>query len=63
MAKNIDDDLDPRVLVEIPETLQGMSIEEIGDYIAELEAGIARAQEVIAEKRKHLSGAEGLFKN
>ena len=41
MAPDMDDDLDPRVLVELPETLQGMSIEELGDYIAELEAGIA----------------------
>ena len=63
MATDMDDDLDPRVLVEMPETLQGMSIEELGDYIAGLEAGIARALEVIAEKQKHLSGAEGLFKN
>lgn len=63
MAMDMDDDLDPRVLVEALETLQGMSIEELGDYIAGLEAGIARAQEMIAEKQEHLSGAEGLFKN
>ncbi len=63
MATNIDDDLDPRVLVETLETLQGMSIDELEDYIGGLESGIARAREVITEKKKHLTGAEGLFKN
>ena len=63
MAAKMDDDLDPRVLVEIPETLQGMSIDELEDYIVGLDAGIDRAREVNAEKKKHLSGAEGLFKN
>ena len=63
MAAKIDDDLDPKVLVEKPETLQGMSIEELNDYIAELQAAIGRAREVIADKEKHLSGADALFKN
>lgn len=63
MAMDVDDDLNPKVLVETPETLQGMSVEELKEYVAELEAGIARAQDVIGDKEKHLSGADALFKN
>ncbi len=63
MAMDVDDDLNPRVLVEAPETLQGMSIEALKEYVAGLEAGIAGAQKIIGEKEKHLTGADALFKN
>lgn len=39
-----------------------LGIAELEDYIAGLEAEIARAQAEIAEKRKHRGGAEALFK-
>lgn len=41
-------------------TLLGLA--ELEDYIAGLEAEIARARAEIAEKRKHRGGAEALFK-
>ena len=39
-----------------------LGIAELEEYIAGLEAEIARAQAEIAEKRKHRGGAEALFK-
>ncbi len=56
------DDLDPPRPVAKPADLQGMSISELKDYIASLEAEIGRAQNMIAQKESHRSGAEGLFK-
>ncbi len=42
--------------------LQPLSIAELTDYIAELEAEIQRARDVIAAKQKERQGAEGLFR-
>jgi uncharacterized small protein (DUF1192 family) len=41
--------------------LQPMSIGELEDYIAEMEAEIVRADEMIAKKKAHKSGIESLF--
>jgi len=45
-----------------PKDLTLLGIAELEDYVAGLEAEIARAQAEIAEKRKHRGGAEALFK-
>jgi len=45
-----------------PKDLTLLGIVELEEYIAGLEAEIARAQAEIAEKRKHRGGAEALFK-
>lgn len=42
--------------------LQPMSVAELTDYIAELEAEIRRARDMIASKQKDRHGAEGLFR-
>ena len=42
--------------------LDPMSIGEMDDYIAALEAEIARVRANIASKQKHRSGADALFK-
>ena len=39
-----------------------MGVEELEDYIAELEAEIARARAVIDKKQSHKGAAESLFK-
>jgi len=39
-----------------------LGIAELEEYVAGLEAEIARAQAEITEKRKHRGGAEALFK-
>jgi uncharacterized small protein (DUF1192 family) len=42
--------------------LSPMGVAELEDYIAGLEAEIARARAAIEGKKKHRSGVEGLFK-
>ena len=57
-----EDDLLPRNVKPRPRNLDQMSIEALEEYIAELEAEIARARAVIAEKGDARSEAEGFFK-
>lgn len=45
-----------------PKDLTLLGIAELEDYVAGLEAEIARAQAEIAEKKKHRGGAEALFR-
>jgi uncharacterized small protein (DUF1192 family) len=40
-----------------------MSIEELKDYIASMEAEIARVKSKIEAKQAHLAGAAALFKS
>ncbi len=56
------DDLEPRAKKPAPKNLDEMSIEAIEDYIAGLEAEIARARAAIAAKRNFRQGAETFFK-
>lgn len=55
------DDLDPPKPKEKRRDLQPMSVEELEDYIASLQAEIARADETIARKKAHHDGIEALF--
>lgn len=55
------DELEPAKKTEI-KNLDVMSIEALGDYIAELEAEIARAQTAISGKQAARAGAESVFK-
>ncbi len=55
------DDLDPPKPKEKRRDLQPMSVEELEDYIASLQAEIARADETIARKKAHRDGIEALF--
>ena len=57
------EELEPRKKAPAPVNLDQMSIEELGDYIASLQAEIARAQSKISAKKAHLAGAAGLFKS
>ncbi len=57
-----DDELLPSRKPAPPKDLSLLGIAELEDYIAGLEAEIARAQAEIAEKKKHRGGAEALFK-
>lgn len=57
------DEPDPRPRQPgLPRDLSRLSIGELGDYIAELQAEIRRAEEAIAAKRHAAEGAEGLFR-
>jgi uncharacterized small protein (DUF1192 family) len=55
------EDLEPRTKKPAPRNLEVMSIEALHDYVAELEAEIARVRETIAAKEKARAGAETLF--
>lgn len=56
------DDLDPPRPTAKPLNLEGMSIGDLKEYIVALEAEIARAENMIAKKESHRSGADNLFK-
>ena len=56
------DDLEPvRTPLDKPD-MQTMSLEQLVEYIAEMEAEIARAKEVIAVKRDARGAADAVFK-
>ena len=57
------DDLEPRNRPPQKKNLEVMSVEELEEYVAALEAEIERARETIAKKRDHLSSADSLFKS
>jgi uncharacterized small protein (DUF1192 family) len=57
-----DEELLPGKKPAPPKDLSLLGIAELENYIAGLEAEIARAQAEIAGKRKHRGGAEALFR-
>lgn len=56
------DDLEPRKVKPKLRDLDTLSVEELRDYIAELEGEIARARGAIERKQGHRAGAEAFFK-
>ena len=56
------DDLEPRKAKPAPKDLGVMSVAELNEYIAGLEAEIARARAAIDAKQSHKNAAEALFK-
>ncbi len=57
------DDLEPAKPKPAAKNLEDMSIEALADYIAGLEAEIARARQAISGKEKAQVSAESVFKN
>lgn len=57
------DDLEPAARPAGKPDLELMSIGELNDYIAGLEAEIARARAAIDAKQDYRSGAEAFFKS
>ncbi|HET8727096.1 MAG TPA: DUF1192 domain-containing protein [Alphaproteobacteria bacterium] len=57
------DDLEPRKRPVVQKNLDGMSVAELEEYIAGLEAEIARARDAIARKQSHRFAAESFFKS
>ena len=55
-------DLEPLTKRKKPKDLDVMSVEALEEYIAELEAEIARARAAIAGKQSHKAAAESFFK-
>jgi uncharacterized small protein (DUF1192 family) len=56
------DDLEPLSKKPKPKDLDNLGVDELEDYLAELETEMARVREKLAAKKAYLSGAEGLFK-
>ena len=56
------DDLEPRARKVVPVPLETLSVEAIGDYIAELKAEIARAEAAITTKQAARAAADSFFK-
>ncbi|MDH5748375.1 MAG: DUF1192 domain-containing protein [Rhodospirillales bacterium] len=56
------DDLEPVKAKTEQKNLEVMSIEALGEYIAELEAEIKRVRTAILAKEKARDGAESFFK-
>lgn len=57
------DDLEPPEKPKERPDLETMSIEALGELVAELEAEIALIQEMIAKKQDARSSADSFFKN
>ena len=56
------DELEPRKKTQPLKNLDPMSIEELREYIIELQGEIARAEQVITAKQAVKMGAEAFFK-
>ena len=57
------DDLDPVVKAAGKPDLELMSIDELNEYIADLQGEIDRARRAIDKKQDHRSGADAFFKS
>lgn len=57
-----EEDLEPLRATPKPRNLDPMSIEQLNEYIVELDAEIARVRAEIASKSAHLGTAEELFR-
>jgi uncharacterized small protein (DUF1192 family) len=56
------DDLDPRQKKSPPKNLDAMNIEDLKEYVAALQAELARVEEKIKAKQSHAAAAATLFK-
>ena len=56
------EDLEPRKQAPKPRDLSSWSVDELNDYIANLQAEIARVREVIGTKQGHRAAADAVFK-
>lgn len=56
------EDLEPRKQPPKPRDLSAWSVDELNDYIANLQAEIGRAREMIGAKQGHRAVADAFFK-
>ncbi len=56
------DDLEPRKKAVAPRELDSLSVQELKDYIGDLEGEIDRVKAKITLKQAYLAGAASLFK-
>ena len=58
----VDDDLEPTNRPRKPKPLDGMSVDELREYVDALKAEIARAEAAIGAKSAHRAAADAFFK-
>ena len=56
------EDLEPRKQTPKPKDLESLGVDQLEEYLAELQAEVARVEEKIAAKKSYLSGADAFFK-
>ncbi len=56
------DELEPQKKKSAPKDLDAMGVEQLEEYLAEIEAEVQRVRAKIAEKKDYLDGAEKFFK-
>ena len=56
------EDLEPRKQKPQPRDLESLGVDELENYLADLEAEAERVKQKIAAKKSYLSGADSLFK-
>ena len=56
------EDLEPRHVRPRPKDLDGMGVDELENYLAELMAEAERVRAKIASKKTYLAGADAFFK-
>ena len=57
------DELEPRKKKSAPKDLDALGVEQLEEYLAELDAETARVRAKIAEKKDYLAGAQAFFKS
>lgn len=57
------EDLEPRKQKPKPKDLDSLGVDELEDYLANLEAEAERVKQKIAAKKAYLTGAGSLFKS
>jgi uncharacterized small protein (DUF1192 family) len=56
------DDLEPQKQTKKPKPLDDMSIDDLKEYVANLQAEIARVEVAIKAKQAHMTAMDALFK-
>ena len=57
------EELEPQKKKAAPRDLDAMGVEQLENYLAELETEIERVRAKITEKKDYLAGAESFFKS
>ena len=57
------DELEPQKKKTAPKDLDALGVEQLEDYLAELEAEAARVRANLAEQKAYLAGAQEFFKS
>ena len=56
------DDLEPQKQTKKPKPLDDMSIDDLKEYVANLQAEIARVEVAMKAKQSHMAAMDALFK-